>query len=110
MEIVKMKTAEAEIEKQKDIIKANNIFTIYNNYHNEALNQLEATLKSVFGFETENDNGKINFEMGGCGYDCYLSRGYIVLEEEDNSSIENVWNADSVEELVDLIKDLKEDK
>lgn len=62
------------------------------------------------GLYAEIDNGKINFEMGGCGYNVYLSRGYICLEEEDNSSIENIYNVKSVSELVDLIKDLREDR
>ena len=29
---------------------------------------------------------------------------------EDNSTIENIYNVESVSELVDLIKDLREDK
>ena len=96
--------------KKTAIIRAENIFMIYNNYHNEALNQIETTLKSVFGFEIESDNGKLDFQMGDCIYNVYLSRGFICLEEEDNSSIENIWNVDSVEEFIELIKDLMEDK
>ena len=99
-----------EITENKEVIKANNIFMIYKNYHNDALNQIEAILKSVFGFETESDNGLLHFEMNGCGYDCYLSRGYIILEENGNRHAEDVWNADSIEEFIDLINDLKEDE
>ena len=99
-----------EITENKEVIKANNIFMIYKNYHNDALNQIEAILKSVFGFEITHDNGQLNFEMNNCNYNVYLSRGYICLEEEDNASVENVWNADSIEQFIDLIKDLREDE
>lgn len=100
--------SEEEIKKTA-IIRAENIFTTYNNYHNEAIKQIETTLKSVFGFEIESADGKLDFQMGDCIYNVYLSRGFIWLEEEDNSSVENVWNAESVEEFIDLIKDLQED-
>ena len=95
--------------KKTAIIRAENIFMIYNNYHGEAINQIEASLNSVFGFEITNNDNLLNFEMGGCGYNLYLSRGYIVFEAEDNSTIDNVYTVDSFAELVDLIKDIKED-
>lgn len=102
--------------KKTAIIRAENIFTIYNNYHGEAINQIEESLKSVFGFEITNNDNLLNFEMGGakagsepCGYNLYLSRGYIVFEAEDNSTIDNVYTLDDFSELVDLIKDLNED-
>ena len=82
---------------------------LYKKYSDKFLCDIEKTLKSVFGFEITSDNGTLNFEMSGCGYNIYLSRGYICLEEEDNSTIENIYNVESVSELVDLIKDLKED-
>ena len=66
-------------------------------------------LTECFNFEANSDTGMINFKMNDCNYNVYLSRGFICLEEEDNSSVENVWNAESVEEFIDLIKDLKED-
>lgn len=47
--------------------------------------------------------------MGGCDYNVYLSRGYIVLEEADNSTIDNVWTVEDINEFIDLIKDLRED-
>lgn len=98
--------------KKTAIIRAENIFMIYNNYHGEAINQIEASLKSVFGFEITNNDNLLNFEMGGCGYNLYLSRGYIVFEfeAEDNSTIDNVYTLDNVAELIDLIKDLREDE
>lgn len=102
------KSSEEDIKKTA-IIRAENIFMIYNNYHGEAINQIETTLKSVFGFEITNNNNLLNFEMGGCGYNLYLSRGYIVFEAEDNSTIDNVYTVDSFAELIDLIKDLRED-
>ena len=92
--------------KNIDIIRAENIFMIYNNYHGEAINQIEESLKSIFGFEITNNDNLLNFEMGGCGYNLYLSRGYIVFEAEDNSTIDNVYTLDNVAELIDLIKDL----
>lgn len=102
--------------KKIEIIRAENIFMIYNNYHGEAINQIETTLKSVFGFEITNNDNLLNFKIGGaksdsdtCGYNLYLSRGYIVFEAEDNSTIDNVYTLDNVAELVDLIKDIKED-
>lgn len=95
--------------KKTAIIRAENIFMIYNNYHGEAINQIEESLKSVFGFEITNNDNLLSFEMGGCGYNLYLSRGYIVFEAEDNSTIDNVYTLDNVAELIDLIKDLRED-
>ncbi len=95
--------------KNIDIIRAENIFMIYNNYHGEAINQIEESLKSVFGFEITNNDNLLNFEMGGCGYNLYLSRGYICLEEEDNTCADNIWHADGIKMLVDLIKDIQED-
>lgn len=100
--------AEEDIKKTA-IIRAGNIFMIYNNYHGEAINQIEESLKSVFGFEITNNDNLLNFEMGGCGYNLYLSRGYIVFEAEDNSTIDNVYTLDNVAELIDLIKDINED-
>lgn len=95
--------------KKTAIIRAENIFMIYNNYHGEAINQIGESLKSVFGFEITNNDNLLSFEMGGCGYNLYLSRGYIVFEAEDNSTIDNVYTLDNVAELIDLIKDLSED-
>lgn len=95
--------------KKTAIIRAENIFMIYNNYHGEAINQIEESLTSIFGFEITNNNNLLNFEMGGCGYNIYLSRGYIVFEAEDNSTIDNIYTLDNVAELIDLIKDLRED-
>ena len=92
--------------KKTAIIRAENIFMIYNNYHGEAINRIEASLKSVFGFEITNNDNLLNFEMGGCGYNLYLSRGYIVFEAEDNSTIDNIYTLNDFGELVDLIKDL----
>ena len=91
-------------------VKANNIYMIYKNYYDDAFNQIENVLISVFGFVVRNDNGVLNFEIGGNGYNCYLSRGYIVLEAEDNSTIENVYTADTVDDFIELINDLLEDK
>mgnify|MGYP004532390975 CR=1 FL=1 len=84
------------------IIRAENIFTTYNNYHNEAINQIETTLKSVFGFEIINNDNLLNFEMGGCNYNVYLSRGYICLETD------SIWHASSIEMLIDKIIKKKE--
>lgn len=101
------KSSKEDIKKMA-IIRAENIFMIYNNYHGEAINQIEESLKSIFGFEITNNDNLLNFEMGGCGYNLYLSRGYIVFEAEDNSTIDNVYTLDNVAELIDLIKDLRE--
>lgn len=95
-----------EDRKKIAIIRAENIFMIYNNYHGDAINQIETTLKCVFGFEITNNDNLLNFEMGGCGYNLYLSRGYIIFESKDNSTIDNVYTLDNVAELIDLIKDL----
>lgn len=95
--------------KKTAIIRAENIFTTYSHYHGEAINQIETTLKSIFGFEITNNDNFLYFEMGGCGYNLYLSRGYIVFDAEDNSTIDNVYTVDSFGELIDLIKDLRED-
>ena len=83
---------------------------LYKKYSDKFLCDIEKTLKSVFNFETESDNGLLHFTMNGCGYDVYLSRGYIILEENGNRHAEDVWNADSIEQFIDLIKDLKEDE
>lgn len=91
------------------IIRAENIFIFYKNYHGDAIKQIKNTLKSVFGFEITNNDNLLNFEMGGCGYNLYLSRGYICLEE-DNTCADNIWHADGIEMLIDLIKDLQEDE
>ncbi len=110
------KSSEEDITK-KAIIRAENIFMIYNNYHGEAINQIEESLKSIFGFEIKNYDNLLKFEIGcakagsvPCGYNLYLSRGYIVFETEDNSTIDNVYTLDNVAELIDLIKELREDE
>lgn len=82
---------------------------LYKEYSEKTLKDIEKNLKSVFGFEITNNDNLLNFEMGGCGYNLYLSRGYIVFEAEDNSTIDNVYTLDNVAELIDLIKDLQED-
>lgn len=88
-------------------------FEAYQKYDEIVLNDIGMILTECFNFEANSDTGMINFKMNGakagsepCNYNVYLSRGYICLEEEDNSSVENVWNAESVEEFIDLIKDL----
>lgn len=81
-------------------------FEAYQKYDEIVLNDIGMILTECFNFEANSDNGMINFKMNDCNYNVYLSRGYICLEEEDNSSVENVWNAESVEEFIDLIKDL----
>lgn len=85
-------------------------FEAYQKYDEIVLNDLGMILTECFNFETKSDNGLLHFEMGGCGYDCYLSRGYIILEENGNRHVEDVWNADSIEEFIDLINDLKGDE
>lgn len=81
-------------------------FEAYQKYDEIVLNDIGMILTECFNFEANSDTGMINFKMNDCNYNVYLSRGYICLEEEDNSSVENVWNAESVEEFIDLIKDL----
>ena len=83
---------------------------LYKEYSEKTLKDIEKNLKSVFGFEITNNDNLLNFEMGGCGYNLYLSRGYIVFEAEDNSTIDNVYTLDNVAELIDLIKELREDE
>lgn len=84
-------------------------FEAYQKYDEIVLNDIGMILTECFNFEANSDNGMINFKMNDCNYNVYLSRGYICLEEEDNTDIENIWNADSIEQFVDLIKDLRED-
>lgn len=98
-----------EIKDNDYIARARKDFKKHIKSHSYALYSLCVVIRKVFNFETVINNGKIDFEMGGCTYNAYLSRGYIVLEEADNSSIENVWTTESVEEFIDLVKDLKED-
>lgn len=81
----------------------------YQKSASELLSEIKKYLTLYLNFEVSQNNNLLNFEMSGCGYNIYLSRGYICLEEEDNSTIENIYNVESVSELVDLIKDLKED-
>lgn len=102
-----MKTVEIKPE-SKEFLKAH--FEAYQKYDEVVLNDIGLILTQYFDFKTESDNGLLHFEMNGCGYDCYLSRGYIILEENGNRHAEDVWNADSIEEFIDLIKDLKEDE
>lgn len=91
-------------------------FEAYQKYDEIVLNDIGMILTECFNFEANSDNGIINFKMNGakagsepCNYNVYLSRGYICLEEEDNTGIENIWKADSIEQFIDLIKDLAED-
>lgn len=91
-------------------------FGAYQKYDEIVLNDIGMILTECFNFEANSDNGMITFKMNGakagsvpCNYNVYLSRGYICLEEEDNTCIENIWNADSIEQFIDLIKDLNED-
>lgn len=94
-------------EKTLDFLQSH--LEAYRKYNEVVLNDISDILKECFNFHVEIDNGKIDFQMGGCDYNVYLSRGYIVLEEADNSTIDNVWTTESVEEFIDLIKDLRED-
>lgn len=94
-------------EKTLDFLQSH--LEAYRKYNEVVLNDISGILKECFNFYVEIDNGKIDFQMGGCDYNVYLSRGYIVLEEADNSTIDNVWTTESVEEFIDLIKDLRED-
>ncbi|WP_432631589.1 hypothetical protein [Brachyspira sp.] len=98
-----------ETIKTNCINRAKRDFKKHVRVHNFALYSLCTVIRKVFNFETIINNGKIDFEMGGCTYNAYLSRGYIVLEEADNTTIENVWTTESVEEFIDLVKDLRED-
>ena len=88
-------------------------FEAYQKYDEIVLNDIGMILTECFNFEANSDNGMINFKMNGakagsepCNYNVYLSRGYICLEEEDNTCAENIWHADGIEMLIDLIKDL----
>lgn len=99
-------------EKPKDFKIGNDIisdFEKYKTYSDYTLKNIKKILEQAFNFHVEIDNGMIDFQMGGCDYNVYLSRGYIVLEEADNSTIENTWTVEDINEFVDLIKDLKED-
>lgn len=100
----------AEFDKIKEEYFTEAYIKLYKEYSEKTLKDIEKNLKSVFGFEiTNNLDNLLNFKMGGCGYNLYLSRGYIVFEAEDNSTIDNVYILDNVAELVDLIKELQED-
>ena len=101
-----------EVDKPKDFKIGNDIisdFEKYKTYSDYTLKNIKKILEQAFNFHVEIDNGMIDFQMGGCDYNVYLSRGYIVLEEADNSTIENAWTVEDINEFVDLIKDLKED-
>lgn len=98
-----------EFDKIKEEYFTEAYIELYKEYSEKTLKDIEKNLKSVFGFEITNNDNLLNFEMGGCGYNLYLSRGYIVFEAEDNSTIDNVYTLDNVAELIDLIKDLQED-
>ena len=91
-------------------------FEAYQKYDEIVLNDIGMILTECFNFEANSDNGMITFNMNGaqagsepCNYNVYLSRGYICLEEEDNTCRENIWNVDSIKQFIDLIKDIKED-
>lgn len=101
-----------EVDKPKDFKIGDDIisdFEKYKTYSDYTLKNIKKILEQAFNFYVEIDNGMIDFQMGGCDYNVYLSRGYIVLEEADNSTIDNVWTVVDINEFVDLIKDLKED-
>lgn len=92
-------------------------FEAYQKYDEIVLNDIGMILTECFNFEANSDTGMINFKMNGakagsepCNYNVYLSRGYICLEEEDNTCADNIWHADGIEMLIDLIKDLQEDE
>ena len=102
-----------EFDKIKEEYFTEAYIELYKEYNEKTLKDIEKNLKSKFGFEITNNDNLLNFEMGGakagsepCGYNLYLSRGYIVFEAEDNSTIDNVYTLDNVAELVDLIKEL----
>lgn len=101
------KPEEPKEKKINNTIKSN--IEAYKKYNETVLNDLSQIINDFFNFHVEIDNGKIDFQMGGCDYNVYLSRGYIVLEEADNSTIENTWTVEDINEFIDLIKDLKED-
>lgn len=84
-------------------------FEAYQKYDEIVLNDIGMILTECFNFEANSDSGMINFKMNDCNYNVYLSRGYICLEEEDNTCADNIWHADGIEMFIDLIKDLRED-
>ena len=91
-------------------------FEAYQKYDEIVLNDIGMILTECFNFEANSVSGMINFKMNGakagsepCNYNVYLSRGYICLEEEDNTCADNIWHADGIEMLIDLIKDVRED-
>lgn len=106
-EVVKTNYKEIKDEKTLDFLQSH--LEAYRKYNEVVLNDISDILKECFNFYVEIDNGKIDFQMGGCDYNVYLSRGYIVLEEADNSTIDNVWTVEDISEFIDLIKDLRED-
>lgn len=106
-EVVKTNYKEIKNKETLDFLQSH--LEAYRKYNEVVLNDISDILKECFNFHVEIDNGKIDFQMGGCDYNVYLSRGYIVLEEADNSSIENVWTVEDINEFIDLIKDLRED-
>lgn len=106
-EVVKTNYKEIKDEKTLDFLQSH--LEAYRKYNEVVINDISDILKECFNFHVEIDNGKIDFQMGGCDYNVYLSRGYIVLEEADNSTIDNIWTTESIEEFIDLIKDLRED-
>ena len=99
----------AEFDKIKEEYFTEAYIELYKEYNDKTLKDIEKNLKSVFGFEITNNDNLLNFEMCGCSYNLYLSRGYIVFEAEDNTCTDNIWHADSIEQFIDLIKDLQED-
>lgn len=106
-EVVKTNYKPIKDEKTLDFLQSH--LEAYRKYNEVVLNDISDILKECFNFHVEIDNGKIDFQMGGCDYNVYLSRGYIVLEEADNSTIDNVWTVEDINEFIDLIKDLRED-
>lgn len=106
-EVVKTNYKPIKDEKTLDFLQSH--LEAYRKYNEVVLNDISDILKECFNFHVEIDNGKIDFQMGECDYNVYLSRGYIVLEEADNSTIENTWTVEDVSEFIDLIKDLRED-
>lgn len=106
-EVVKTNYKPIKDEKTLDFLQSH--LEAYRKYNEVVINDISDILKECFNFHVEIDNGMIDFQMGGCDYNVYLSRGYIVLEEADNSTIENAWTVEDISEFIDLIKDLRED-
>lgn len=95
-------------KKEFDAVKSS--FIAYQLYEETARESIIKLLENHFNFTITENNNTIEIDIGGDEYRIALERGWIVFEYMDNDYVENTYCVNTIEDLIDIITELKEDK